>query len=57
MKKSYIRASELTNHIFYLPIKKEEEWHITRLMNGEEDTLTYNQFKEYIKTKPTNNDN
>ena len=57
LKKCYIRASELTNHIFYLPVKKDEEWHITRLKDGDEKTLTYDEFKEYIKTKPTNNDN
>lgn len=57
LKKCYKQASKLTNHVFYLPVYKDDNWHITRLLNGEEDTLTYNQFTDFIKTKPANGDN
>ena len=48
----YKQASIITNHVFYLPVRKDEEWYITRLLCGEQDTLTLDQFKDYIKTKP-----
>ena len=57
LKKCYKQASKLTNHVFYLPVYKDDNWHITRLLNGDEDTLTYNQFTDFIKTKPANDDN
>lgn len=48
----YKQASVMTKHIFYLPVMKEDMWNITRLLNGEQDTLTLDQFKDYVKTKP-----
>lgn len=51
--KCYKQASILTGHIFYLPVRKDDIWHITCLMNGDESTLTLEQLKEYIKTKPS----
>ena len=48
----YKQASIVTNHVFYLPVRKDDEWHITRLLCGEQDTLTLDQFKVYVKTKP-----
>ena len=50
--KCYKQASVLTGHIFYLPVKKDDDWHITRLQNGEESTLTFDQFTGFVKTKP-----
>lgn len=52
LKRCYKQASILTGHVFYLPVQKDDEWHITRLLNGEEDTLTKDQFEKYIKTRP-----
>lgn len=48
----YKQASIMTKHVFYLPVRKDDEWHITRLLNGEQDTLTLDQFKDYVKMKP-----
>ena len=52
LKKCYKQASLLTGYIFYLPVLKDDEWHITRLQNGEEDSLTEKQFKDFIRTTP-----
>ena len=49
----YKQASIITNHIFYLPVLRDDEWNITRLLNGEQETLTLDQFKDYVKTKPS----
>lgn len=51
LKKCYKQASLLTEYIFYLPVLKDDEWHITKLQDGQEDTLTENQFKMFVKTK------
>lgn len=51
--KCYKQASVLTGYIFYLPIQKDDAWHITRLMNGSECLLTQEQFEIFVKTKPT----
>lgn len=48
----YKQASIMTKHVFYLPVRKDDEWHITRLLSGDQSTLTLDQFKEYVKTKP-----
>ena len=50
--KCYKQASILTGHVFYLPVKKDDDWHITRLLNGKESTLTFDQFTDFMKTKP-----
>ena len=50
LKKCYKQASLLTGYIFYLPVLKNDEWHITRLWKGQEDTLTEDQFKIFVKT-------
>ena len=52
LKKCYKQASLLTGYNFYLPVLKDDEWQITRLQNGVEDTLTEAQFKSYVRTKP-----
>ena len=51
LKKCYKKASELTNHIFYLPILKDDDWDIIWYMNGEEQNrLREGTFKEFLKT-------
>ncbi|MCM1135965.1 MAG: DEAD/DEAH box helicase family protein [Clostridium sp.] len=50
--KCYKQASLLTGYIFYLPVKKEDSWQITRLMNGGETVLTKSQFEVFMKTEP-----
>ena len=48
----YKQASIVTKHVFYLPVRKDDEWYITRLLCGMQDTLTLDQFRDYVKTKP-----
>ena len=50
--KCYKQASIMTRHVFYLPVRQKDEWNITRLLNGEQDTLSLDQFKDYVKSKP-----
>lgn len=52
----YKQASIMTKHVFYLPVRKDDEWYITRLLSGEQDTLTVDQFKDYVKSKPCQED-
>lgn len=49
LKRCYKQASLLTGYNFYLPVLKEENWHISLMSKGEETTLTLNQFKNYVK--------
>lgn len=48
LKKAYKQASLLTGQIFYLPVDKDGVWHITRFLNGEEETLTQEQFENFV---------
>ena len=48
LKECYKHCSLLTGQIFYLPIRKEEKWQISRFMNGEETTLSEKQFRAFI---------
>lgn len=48
LKECYKHCSLLTGQIFYLPIRKEEKWQISRFMNGEETTLSVKQFRAFI---------
>lgn len=50
LKKCYKQVSKLTGYIFYLPVLKEETWHITQLLNGEEYNLTKQQFIDFVKS-------
>ena len=52
LKRCYKQASLLTGYIFYLPVLKDDEWHITRLQNGMEDSLTEKQFKDFMRMEP-----
>lgn len=53
LKKCYKQASLLTGHIFYLPVLKDDVWQISCLHNGDAKTLTEEQFKSFVKTKPS----
>lgn len=46
----YKVASKLTGHIFYLPVLKDETWHITRLLEGDVKSLTEEQFKNFVRS-------
>lgn len=48
LKKAYRQASKLTSQIFYLPIQTESDWQITKYENGDEDTLTVDQFESFV---------
>ena len=51
LKKCYKQASLLTGHIFYLPIMRDDIWRITAYMNGEENTFTIDQFRNFVLVK------
>lgn len=48
LKKCYKQASVLTGYLFYLPVLKDDVWHITQFQNGEENNLTKEQFIDYL---------
>ena len=50
LKECYKQCSKLTDYAFYLPVLKDESWHIYRYLKGEEDTLSKEQFIKAIKT-------
>ncbi len=50
LKKTYKQASKLTNQIFYLPIQTGNDWQITKYEDGNEDTLSMDQFERFIAT-------
>ncbi len=49
LRKAYKQASKITQQVFYLPLIKEDIWQITRFLNGEENTLSKEQFENSIK--------
>lgn len=52
LKECYKAASEkLKNHFFYIPIKDGDSWKIYRYVDGKEDTLTKQQFKNSFDEK------
>ena len=51
LKKCYKQASLLTGYLFYLPVYKGDEWHITQLANGNEKNMTLDQFKRFMRTE------
>lgn len=47
--KCYIACSKkLDNHIFYIPIQKEEEWVIYRFIKGKEEKISLSEFRDSI---------
>lgn len=50
LKACYAACSKkLNNHLFYLPVLKDDTWHITRFCNGTEDTLSKDSFLDSLK--------
>ena len=41
-------SKKLDGYIFYLPLLKDDIWQITRFLNGEEDMLTEDSFRESL---------
>ena len=48
LKECYRQCSKLLDYYFYLPVLKEECWHITRLYKGNEDTITDDMFTQEL---------
>ncbi len=46
LKLCYQYCSEVTGHIFYLPVLKDDKWQITRFINGDEKTISEEEFIE-----------
>ena len=46
LKSCYKQCSILTEHVFYLPVLKDDEWQITRFIKGDEKTLSEDQFRD-----------
>ena len=50
LKACYAACSKkLQNHLFYLPVLKDDIWRITRFCNGIEDTLSKDTFLASLK--------
>ena len=49
LKKAYQQASKLTDQVFYLPVQTSDVWQITKYENGNENTLTIDQFESFIR--------
>lgn len=49
LKKCYKQASKITGYIFYLPVLRDDVWHITQLIYGEEKNITKEQFINFLK--------
>ena len=50
LKKCYKQASVLTEQFFYLPVIDKDVWQITRFCKGEENTLSIDEFRSFVKT-------
>lgn len=48
LKKAYQQASKLTNQLFYLPVQTENDWQIMKYENGNEDTISIDQFERFV---------
>lgn len=49
LKECYKACSKVLNdHIFYLPILKEDDWTLIKYEKGEEDTISENDFKKSL---------
>lgn len=53
LKECYKYASKKTGYIFYLPLMKENEWQITRFVNGEETNISVVTMEKYFSEKST----
>lgn len=52
LKKCYKYTSALTGYIFYIPIQEEDDWKISKFEQGNENILTENMFRQFMKTPP-----
>jgi type III restriction enzyme len=48
LKKAYQQASKLTSQVFYLPIQTGNDWQITKYEDGNEDTISIDQFESFV---------
>lgn len=48
LKECYRQCSKLLDYYFYLPVLKEDCWHITRFYKGNEDTITDDMFTQEL---------
>lgn len=48
LKKAYQQASKLTGQLFYLPIQTGDDWQITKYEDGNEDTISIDQFEAFV---------
>lgn len=48
LKECYRQCSKLLDYYFYLPLLKEDCWHITRFYKGNEDTITDDMFTQEL---------
>ena len=51
LEKCYKQASKLTEQIFYLPVIDKDVWQIKCFHKGEQNTLTIDQFRNFVKAK------
>ena len=50
LEECYLACSKkLSNYVFYLPVLRDDEWHITRFRHGERDTLTLDGFRQGLQ--------
>lgn len=49
LKECYKYCSKLTGYNFYLPILKDDNWDIIRFVQGNEDTISEDEFVEWIE--------
>ena len=52
LKECYKFASKLTGHDFWLPIQTGNDWVIYHYKDFVEEEMSFEQFKEYLKSKP-----
>ena len=48
LKKCYRVASKLTGYMFYLPMLKGKEWIIYRYKNGNDEMMSFQDFKDHL---------
>jgi len=54
LKNAYLRASAVTQQIFYLPILFGDNWTIYQYLDGQQHQLTEELFKEFLAKPPAN---
>lgn len=49
LKSCYLQCSKLTDYAFYLPVLKEESWHIYRFLKGVERPMSKEEFVKELR--------